>query len=404
MKSIRNHKLFSRLTHHVGEFWQRTCGLPSGCVVALSGGVDSTLLLSVVAALGKRHGFSVRAVHVDHGTQEKQISIEKNLRKLCNDHGVELLTLRAQLDLMSSNFEASARSIRLHLLKQNLRPGEVMAFGHHIDDSLEWSLLQSLRSSTLRPSLGIPLINGRKVRPFMCLSRAQIQSIHKRLGLWAFEDASNSDERFARNHLRRVIYEEFAGRYPNYLKHYVNRSNELAAKLGVSAFVESAVTIKRGSGVTIIFGEHLEQAMPQLRDEYYKLCSQGRSSSSAELVKIVNSLKAGRKGPHTLSGGVKAWTFSGQIVLTTKDGEQRLNKHWHITSQIPELSDLSSLSNHVPLVAVWNAPKWLSKQALKSHPLVPGSETSNVVLLPWSRMVKLKLKKKLKLQWKSLNI
>ncbi|MBH46895.1 MAG: tRNA lysidine(34) synthetase TilS [Halobacteriovorax sp.] len=404
MKSIRNHKLFSRLTHHVGEFWKRTCELPSGCVVALSGGVDSTLLLSVVAALGKKHGFSVRAVHVDHGTQEKQISIEKNLRKLCNDHEVELLTLRAQLDLMSSNFEASARSIRLRLLKQNLQAGEVMAFGHHIDDSLEWSLLQSLRSSTLRPSLGIPVINGRKVRPFMCLSRAQINSIHQALGLWAFEDASNQDERFARNHLRRVINTEFAGRYPNYLKHYVNRSNELAHKLGVSVFKKNAVTIKRSSGVTVIFGEDLDQAMPLVREEYYKLCTQGRSSSSGELVKMINSLKAGRKGPHNLSGGVKAWTFSGQIILTTRAGEQRLNKIWHITSQIPRLCDLSTLENHQPLVAVWNAPKWLSKQGLKSHPLVPGSESSNVVLLPWSRMVKLKLKKKLKLQWKSLNI
>jgi len=112
MKSSRNHKLFQRLVRHVGGFWQRSLGFPSSCVVALSGGMDSMLLLEVVASLGKQNNFSVRAMHVDHGIQSKQGWIERPFQDEVNRLGVELVIVRIDLDPLAEIFEATSSRAR----------------------------------------------------------------------------------------------------------------------------------------------------------------------------------------------------------------------------------------------------------------------------------------------------
>ncbi len=405
MKSSRNHKLLSRLTHHVGTFWSNSIGLPKSCLVALSGGMDSTLLLEVCANLGRVHGFNVRAIHVDHGTQEKQAMIEAHLQQLCDDNQVELTIVRTELSLMASNFEATARNIRLKLIEKNTKKDEVIVYGHHIDDSFEWSLMQKLRSSQVMSTLGIPLINGKKVRPFMCLTRAQIESIHHKLGLWHFEDISNTNERFSRNHLRRVIKTEFASRYPNYLKHYVHSSNDLAKKLNVSVFKNERFVVKKAEGIRAIFSNNFVGLEEEISNQYKELSSLKRSSERAEIKKICKAFMAGKKGPHNLPGYVKAWGLSGVILLTNEIGELKLINRYDLTSHIPELLPISPADDSI-MIAVWNAPKHLVKIGLKSHPLVKLNKNSNVMLLPrtkWLHFVKTNTHKNIKLQWQALN-
>jgi len=373
--------------------------------VALSGGMDSTLLLEVCANLGRAHGFNVRAIHVDHGTQEKQAMIEAHLQQLCDDNHVELTIVRTELSLMASNFEATARTLRLKLIDANSKAGEVIAFGHHIDDSFEWSLMQKLRSSQVMSTLGIPLVNGKKVRPFMCLTRAQIQTIHKKLGLWHFEDSSNSNERFSRNHLRRVIKTEFASRYPNYLKHYVQSSNDLAKKLKVSVFKNESFIVKKGEGIRAIFSDNFIGLEEIISNEYKELSNIKRSSERGEIRKICKAFMAGKKGPHNLPGKVKAWGFNGLLLLTNDFGEKKLKLINDISSHIPESLFISSADNSI-MIAVWNAPKQLAKIGFKSHPLVKIKKNSNVTLLPsskWSHFVKTNAHKNIKLQWQALN-
>ncbi len=405
MKSSRNHKLFKRVTRHVGEFWNSTIGLPGGCLVALSGGMDSTLLLEVVAELGQLHHFSVRAIHVDHGTQTKQAMIESKLQDHCDRLGVELIIVRTVLSKLAGNFEATARAIRLKLIHENLQPDEVVAFGHHIDDSYEWSLMQKLRSSQLISTLGIPLVNGKKVRPFMCLTRVQIESIHSKLGLWSFEDESNTDERFSRNHLRRVIRDEFAIRYPNYLKHYVRTSNELAKNLGVSVYKTEEILIKKAKGVRAIYCLDISLQQESVSQQFKELSNVSRSSERGEIAKLCKAFAAGKKGPHQLPGKVKAWGLSGLVLLTNELGETALKKSWTLGSHIPESFVISNHSP-APLIAVWNPPKKIQKIALKSHPLVSNPQNCNVVLLPWakwSRFVTDNSNKSIKLHWQALN-
>ena len=405
MKSSRNHKLLSRLTHHVGTFWDCSIGLPESCLVALSGGMDSTLLLEVCANLGRVHGFNVRAIHVDHGTQQKQAMIESHLHEQCSRLGVELVIVRTVLSQLAGNFEATARDIRLKLIHENLLGSEVVAFGHHIDDSFEWSLMQKLRSSQLISTLGIPVINKKKVRPFMCLTRAQIESIHSKLGLWSFEDESNVNERFSRNHLRRVIKDEFANRYPNYLKHYVRTSNELAKKLGVCVFKSEEVIIKKSKGIRAIYCRDISTQQEVVSKQFKELSNVSRSSERGEIAKLCKAFAAGKKGPHQLPGNVKAWGLNGLVLLTDDFGAKHLHNLWNIGSHIPKPC-LIQKSSPAPMIVVWNPPKNIKKMGFKTHPLVGFGPKSDAVLLPWgkwSRFVTQNSSKKIKLHWQALN-
>lgn len=360
------------------------------------------LLLEIAATLGKQHGFVVRAVHVDHGTQKQQVAIEAGLLRECQRLGVELIIVRTALDQLASNFEARARDARLKLLHKSLSPNEMLLFGHHLDDSYEWALLQSLRSSRVTPSLGIPVINGVRFRPLMCLSRKQISKLHRKFNLWHFEDASNNDSRFARNHLRHVIATQLAPRYPQYLRHYVARSNELARKLEVSVFQKGLdYRVERSSGVIALFCSSLvghEDLMLKLHRE---LSNTKRSSVRREIDKLASAMARGRLGPHQLPGGVQVWFLAGAILLTNEIGAIRLKQNWHIGSQIPVgLLDISSKTTL--MVAIQKPPSWIRKIAIKSHPLVTLGE--DCVLVPWSRIVKIDPRKLSKLRLKHLNI
>jgi len=133
---------------------------------------------------------------------------------------------------------------------------------------------------------------------------------------------------------------------------------------------------------------------------YKELSSATRSSVRKEIAKLASAMERGRQGPHQLPGNVQAWFFAGALMLTNGHGLERLRLQWTVTTQIPDTQ--TTLSQTV-LVAIWDAPKWLRKMALKDHPLV-SKGNQDVVLLPWSRFVKIDTKKLAKLRFKHLNI
>ena len=94
-------------------------------------------------------------------------------------------------------------------------------------------MIQSFRQSSLNSTLGIPVFNRGLVRPFMCVSKKQIIQYAKSLELSLATDTSNGNLRFERNFFRSKLSNTILNRYPQYLRHYVARQNELALKLSM---------------------------------------------------------------------------------------------------------------------------------------------------------------------------
>lgn len=341
-------KLFtSRFEKHVANFMLECGLLKDGArfLVAVSGGIDSMALLHCLSRLPS-YGYStsLRGVHINHGTRAEQEDEAKLVEDYCKSLGVEFRgALLKDLDV-HRNFEFEARKKRYKALEGFATSGELLALGHHIDDSFEWTILQNLRSSNLEGSLGIPVRNGAIIRPFMCVTKAQIQRYIAAYDLPYLEDPTNESTRHERNYIRQQIAEGFATRYPKYLKHYVYRQNELARRLGRHiqhkkhsdfkiALYQDAVELV--SFQTEFDPSGLERKIIQALKH---LLPEGRGSVSSQISKIIQAMKNNKSGPLSLAKGIKVYiSFNHLLICSPRyaranevavDGEfQEMNYH-----------------------------------------------------------------------------
>ncbi len=172
----------------------------------LSGGRDSTCLLDVaVALLGADE---VIALHVNYGLRPEAGAEEQRCRELCARLGAELHVVRTEAAQMegAGNLQAWARDVRY--AEAERLAGErdaLIATGHTASDQVETILYRLAASPGRRALLGMPVAEGRLVRPLLGLSREQTAAYCVAAGLPFSEDASNDDERFARARVRHRV-------------------------------------------------------------------------------------------------------------------------------------------------------------------------------------------------------
>ncbi len=182
----------------------------SGYCVALSGGLDSTVLLHALASLRTRLPSPLRALHIDHGIQADSPRWGEHCQRLCDGLGVPLRQIRVTLGCQRADgLEATARKARYRAFEETLGEGEVLLSAHHRDDQTETLLLQLLRGGGVHGLAGMPWLRplgrGLLARPLLGQSRAELQAYAEAQGLAWIEDPSNRDTRLERNYLRHEL-------------------------------------------------------------------------------------------------------------------------------------------------------------------------------------------------------
>ncbi len=180
---------------------------PGPLVVALSGGLDSTVLLHGLAQLAPARERGLRAIHVDHGLHEESAQWALRCAATCADSDVPLTTIRAEVERGSGfGMEASARRARFSALQAELGEGEIVAFAHHRDDQAETVLLKLLRGSGPE-GLAAMRIQRRfggflAWRPLLSLPQPVLRAYAEHHGLNWVNDPSNANTLIDRNFLR----------------------------------------------------------------------------------------------------------------------------------------------------------------------------------------------------------
>jgi tRNA(Ile)-lysidine synthase len=342
-------------------------------VCALSGGPDSMLLSHICEGL-VQSGFlkSVRHVHIDHGLRPESGAEAFKLKGWAKEWGWDFSLQKVTSNAPESNIEAWARRVRRHLLLGHLKKDEVLFLAHHIDDSFEWFLRQTLGSSQGTYNHGIPLINGKVRRPLHCLSRQQIERFIRQNSIPTIIDASNLERRFQRNQIRQDVKGPLLSLFPKGLAHYVERSNQWALKEGVdrpskkSQQKKNKLKVKEYSlsknviCLTLKDEGRWEEARAYVLAALKKCSRAKRGSLRQNLNKLFETLKTGQKrGPLSFSGGVEIFIYPGTLIFINEQGHREL-------ADFLKKSIKSISASQIPKASI----KKLKKDA-KSSPSLP---------------------------------
>lgn len=186
--------------------------------IAFSGGVDSSVLLHAASTLRPRYRVLLRALHVNHRWSTQSDVWQLQCESACRTLDVDFLTTRFPDSLTDElPSETLARAKRLKWFSEVVAPGTPLLTAHHLDDQAETLLLRLLRGSGIHGLGG--MLDDRNVgslqilRPFLQLSRADLEMWAKNYSLQAINDPGNSDTRFERNFLRHEILPRLASRW-----------------------------------------------------------------------------------------------------------------------------------------------------------------------------------------------
>lgn len=181
---------------------------PARCYrVAFSGGLDSSVLLSALAANSKALSVPLTAIHIDHALHPDSADWARIGASLCRRLNIPCDIVRVDARPASGESpEAAAREARYRAFAQRLGPDELLLTAHHRDDQAETILQHFLRGAGPRGLTGMPPVRplgrGWLARPLLPFSRDELHAWAVEQGLSWIDDPSNADLTFDRNFLR----------------------------------------------------------------------------------------------------------------------------------------------------------------------------------------------------------
>lgn len=178
--------------------------------MAVSGGPDSVLLLDFMKHLAREMGLRLAVVHFNHHLRGAESDADEGfVGALASRLGVEFIRGEADVAQVAGerrrNLEATARDLRYRFFFSLVNQGrlDTVATAHSANDQAETVLLRLLRGTGTRGLGGIfPVLEGKVVRPFLNLTRAQIEAELQERKLEYRADSTNRDPRLQRNKIR----------------------------------------------------------------------------------------------------------------------------------------------------------------------------------------------------------
>jgi len=209
---------------------------PSDRLVAgLSGGVDSVVLLDILARVARKLRCRLSALHVNHQLSPNARRWEAFCGRLC--HALRIPFRSVKVDVQrGDSIEAAARAARYAVFAR--QECEYIVLAHHRDDQVETLLLQLLRGAGVKGLAAMPLLriqdpgsrilNPGILRPLLDVTREEILEYARDRGLEWIEDESNQDMYFLRNFVRHEVLPVIARRFPAYRATLARAAGHLA--------------------------------------------------------------------------------------------------------------------------------------------------------------------------------
>ena len=229
---------------------------PLDLLFALSGGIDSCVLLHALVEVKKSLDFNFRVMHVHHGLSPNADSWVEFCKQTCVAYQVPLEVERVEVQKGAGiGLEAAARDARYKVLYD--AGADYIILAHHQDDQAETLLLQLIRGAGLKglSAMAAQDENRCLLRPLLDISRQEIEVYAKANQLAWIDDESNLDTKYDRNYCRHEIMPVIKARFPaadetlaRSASHIAEASqllNELAQIDAQACLIEGRMSVKR---------------------------------------------------------------------------------------------------------------------------------------------------------------
>lgn len=252
---------------------ERNAARDAALCVALSGGVDSVVLLHALRAQAARHGLRLSALHVNHGISLNARTWETFCRALCLRLHVPLKVRRVRITRDGRGLESAAREARYQALGGSR--ARFVALAHQLDDQAETVLFNLLRGAGLAGASGMaecgrlhgsPDSKVLALRPLLSIAREEIEAYARQHELDWVEDESNADEMLTRNWVRRRVGPMLAARFPRWREalsraasHFAEAQSLLRPAAAQQLDVETLRSVSKAQG-KLLLREYLHAA------------------------------------------------------------------------------------------------------------------------------------------------
>ncbi|HGF8171843.1 TPA: tRNA lysidine(34) synthetase TilS [Enterococcus faecium] len=209
-------------------FWQQG----SRILAAVSGGVDSMVLLHLLLQVQRQIGFSLGIVHINHQLREESAEEAAYLRSYCEEKNLPLYVSIWE-DPAKSAIETEARNFRYQEFTRVMEEGQydTLMTAHHGDDQIETVLMKIVRGGQLNTFSGIkevqPFATGRLIRPLLSFSKEDLYTYAAESQLVYFEDQTNQLLDIQRNRLRHLVVPQLKQENTQALRHFQQFSQQI---------------------------------------------------------------------------------------------------------------------------------------------------------------------------------
>lgn len=298
-------------------------------IIGVSGGADSTALLSVLAFLKEKYAFSLHVAHVNYGLRGKSSDEdEKFVRDLAQKKGITISVLRVKENFEKANLEEKLREIRYAFFEKERkkRKFDLIAVAHNQNDQAETLLLRLLRGAAAQGLGAMRPRSGALIRPFLGTSRAEIEDFLRKQGQGWRTDATNKELRFFRNKVRQKLIPYLESNFNPAISSVLARTAEVLAQEQALVLQQTeevkSFSRKIKGGWEVDVSGLLEKQLPfrrqALRFFSSSLLPAGKGWNFAQLEeteKIIKSRKS--KVQKALIGGLRVERKGDKIKITS---------------------------------------------------------------------------------------
>lgn len=293
-----------------------------GILVAVSGGADSLALAYALQKEAPTLAISLSAITIDHQLQENSGAQAEQVAEQLKEMGYGKVFIEKVVVVATGGIEAGARDARYKALSACAEKERVrkVFLGHTLDDQAETVLLGLARGSGARSLSGMASENGIYSRPFLHLTRSEIEKACKSANLIYWDDPQNFDSEFSRVRVRHEVLPLLEEKLGPGISKALARSADLLRD-DADALDAMAELAMSNFDLSDLDCQHLHQLPRALRTRILKsaIYAAGAPVGSirADHVAVVEALVTNWRGQGALNlpGGVKVERISGRLSL-----------------------------------------------------------------------------------------